>query len=256
MANGCCKSKSTFILYTVNVLLLLLGIALAAVAGVVKGHQADLANKIPGVTPDDVNAVMPPAAANVGLAGGVLLLVVSIVGLCGARHYDAACGKMLLIVYALFLFAVMALEFVVVGVAFGLTAKLSKYADNAKVDSADAQIEKFMNETFRACCPGGSAANSQGCKLLSKVVADDCQNFGTFKQGLVKFVNARLRMVGIFAIVVAVIQLATLCSTCCLICRRGDKKDEEAAQNPAYYADGAYKPPAGGAAVAQPVQYT
>lgn len=255
MANGCCKSKSTCILYTVNTLLLLLGVGLAAIAGVVKTHRADLVNNIPGVTADDVAEVMPASAANVGLAGGVLLLVVSIVGLCGARHYDAACGKMLLIVYALFLLAVTALEIAAVGVAFALTGTLSKI-NNEKVDQVDAKIMKFFNATYTACCPGGTAVDSQGCKLLSKVVADNCGNLNDFKAGMVKFLQGRLRMVGIFAIVVVVIQLATLCSTCCLICRGKDKEEAKAASNPAYYAEGAYQPPAGGAATAQPVQYT
>lgn len=273
---GCCKSKSTCIMYTVNLLLLTLGIALTALAGVVRTHRSELIEKT-NISASDIDAVMPADDVNMALAGGCMLMVVALVGVCGARMYEGACGKTLLCVYSLFMLVVIILEIVAFVMVVVLAGHLDDFSsgvqNNKQVAQADKAIHNFVNDTRCFCCPAsytnipgatptcntataGQDASSSACELLKDVIsAENCKNDKAFTAPVVNWINSKLRTVGIFSIVVAVIQLCTLCAACCLLCRGKDKKQDTF--QPA--GPGAYQNPqpigSGAAQAGQPVMY-
>lgn len=266
---GCCRSKSTCIMYTVNLLLLLLGIALTVVAALVKTHRSDLIEKT-DISASEIDAVMPADDVNVALAGGCLLMVVALVGVCGARMYEGACGKTLLCLYSLFMLVVIILEFVAFIAVIVLTGTLDDYssdvANNKNVKQLDEQIQKFINATRCSCCQkdwalgcGANAGKFNGndaCNLIKDIteVEANCASNDAFTKPMVDWINKRLRAVGIFSLVVALIQMCTLCASCCLLCR-GKKKQQDNFQ-PA--GPGAYQNPqpvGSGVAGGQPVSY-
>lgn len=272
---GCCRSKSTCIMYTVNIVLLALGIALTAVAGIVKTHRSELIEKT-HISASDVDAVMPADDVNMAIAGGCLLMVVALVGVCGARMYEGACGKTLLCIYALFMLVVIVLEIVAFAFVIVLTGHLDDFNSDVASDArVDTTIMNFVNDTRCFCCPksytvstvanstvatcnpltAGQDANTTACGLLKDIITPPhCANSKEFTEPIVKWINARLRAIGIFSIVVAFIQLCTLCATCCLLCR-GKKKKQDAFQpaGPGYQNP---QPVGSGAAQSgQPVMY-
>lgn len=274
---GCCKSKSTCIMYTVNLLLLAMGVALTVVAGLVKTHRSELIAKT-NISESDINSVMPADDVNVALAGGCLLMVVALVGVCGARMYEGKCGKTLLCLYSLFMMVVIILEIAAFAMVIVLTGTLddfsSKVQDNAQVKKADQAIQNFVNDTRCFCCPpsytnvagkiptcnsttAGHDKDTSACGLLKDIVnKDNCANNQAFTKPVVTWINARLRVVGFFSIIVAVIQLCTLCAACCLLCRSKDRRNDQSFQ-PA--GPGAYQNPqpvgSGVAQAGQPVVY-
>mmetsp|Transcript_63488 Transcript_63488/g.128851 ORF Transcript_63488/g.128851 Transcript_63488/m.128851 type:complete len:275 (+) Transcript_63488:241-1065(+) len=243
---GCCRSKSTCIMYTVNIVLLALGIALTALAGIVKTHRSELIEKT-NISASDIDAVMPADDVNMAIAGGCLLMVVALVGVCGARMYEGACGKTLLCIYALFMLVVIVLEIAAFAMVIVLTGHLDDFnsdvTSNKQVKQADKAILNFVNDTRCFCCPksytvtasevtcnpstAGQDADTSACGLLKDIVTEaNCANNKAFTKPVVNWINARLRVVGIFSIVVALIQLCTLCASCCLLCRGKQKKQD------------------------------
>lgn len=266
---GCCKSKSTCIMYTVNLLLLALGIALTTVSGLVKTNRQAFIEKA-DISESDIDAVMPAEYVNLALAGGCLLLIVSLVGVCGARMYEGACGKTLLCIYSLFMLVVIIVEIVAAIVVLVLVGTLDKFSsdvqDNANVQKVDQQIWRFVNDTRCACCDpayttgtcgpnAGKYAGKSACELIDDITTQgNCANNKAFTQPIVDWINGKLKAVGIFSIVVALIQVCTLCASCCLLCRGKDKKkDDFQPAGPGTYQNP--QPVGSGAAAGQPVSY-
>lgn len=226
-----------------HVRLQLLGVALTVVAGLVKTHRQDLIDKA-HISEEDINAVMPADDVNVAIAGGCLLMVVALVGCCGARKYEDGCGKALLCVYSLFMFVVIVLEVVAFAAVIVLTGTLDDFSSDVtkgvNTTKLNQKINNFVNDARCACCPksytgssctdpdAGNQAGSDACNLLSDIINEDnCESNKAFTKPVVDWINARLRAVGIFSLVVAIIQLCTLCASCCLLCRGKDKKKDQ-----------------------------
>lgn len=244
---GCCKSKSTFIMYTVNLALLLLGIVVAATAGVTLSHRGDLLAKFPAYA-----NVVPAVNMQLGLAAGILLVVVGICGLCGAKNYESCGGKIFLILYILFLLIVLAIEIAAAAMMFALSTSLTNFSVAGKdVDTSDFknEVNKLSTQAYDLCCNATTHAvnaNKQGCKLISDVLSTDtCASKDAFTKKLLDFIKGRVKVVGIVTIVVAVVQFFTLIASCCLLCRgKDEKKDQQRQNNGGYYNQGDYVPPA------------
>lgn len=245
-----CKSKSFCIMMTVNVLLFGLGIALTAVAAMVKTHRTDLVSNA-HISENDVNEVMPADAVNVALAGGCLLLVVGLIGIIGACKHEGTCGKIMLCLYSLFMLIVIVLEIAAFALVVVITNRLDDFSSHVSkndLSKVNGKIMGFVNETRCACCTpawtvgtcdattAGDQAGSDACKLLKDIVTEaNCASNQAFTKPVVNWINARLKAVSIFSIVVAVIQLCTLCAACCLMCRGKKKKDDFQPAGPGSY---------------------
>lgn len=265
-----CKSKSFCIMLTVNLLLLGLGIALTAVAGLVKTHRTALVNNA-HISSADVDEVMPASDVNVALAGGCLLLFVGLVGIVGACKAEGAFGKVLLCVYSLFMLVVIVLEIAAFGLIVVITNRLDDFSSDVssgnqeKLEKANAKIMGFVNDTRCACCEAswttgtcgpkaGDQAGSDACKLLKDIVSEaNCANNKAFTKPVVDWINARLKAVSIFSLVVAIIQLCTLCAACCLMCRKKKSQDDYQPAGPGSYQNP--QPIGSGAAKGQQVVY-
>lgn len=245
-----CKSKSMCIMLTVNILLLGMGIALTAVAAMVKTHRETLVSNA-HISASDVDAVMPADDVNVAIAGGCFLMFVGLVGIVGACNHEGTCGKILLCVYSLFMVLVIVLEIA----AFALIVVLSKRLDDfssdvsqKNLDEVNEKIMGFVNSTRCACCEktwtvgtcnpmdAGDEIGSDACNLLKDIVSEaNCASNQAFSKPVVDWINNRLKAVSIFSIVVAVIQLFTLCASCCLMCRSKKEKDTFQPAGPGSY---------------------
>eukprot|EP00441_Pelagodinium_beii_P020160 CAMPEP_0197666850 /NCGR_PEP_ID=MMETSP1338-20131121/64175_1 /TAXON_ID=43686 ORGANISM="Pelagodinium beii, Strain RCC1491" /NCGR_SAMPLE_ID=MMETSP1338 /ASSEMBLY_ACC=CAM_ASM_000754 /LENGTH=266 /DNA_ID=CAMNT_0043245963 /DNA_START=66 /DNA_END=866 /DNA_ORIENTATION=+ len=253
---SCCKSKSTCIMFTVNLLLMLVGLLITIVAGITHAHQSHLLENFP-----EAANIVPIAGTNVALGGGVILLVVSIIGLCGAANYEGCCGKLFLILYIFILLAVLIVEVVAVGILFALANRLGDFrssSTNKYVNQFNGQVANFTEQVYDKCCMDSTAdaQSDEGCKLIFELVSkSSCSSKDTFQNDLVAVFTHRMRVVGGVSIAVAIIQLFTFCASCCLLCRCADSNDKqrqhqdlEAQRNAQYY-----QPPAQPVAgVAQP----
>jgi len=249
MAATCCKSKSTCIMYTANILLLLIGIAVAGVAGAMRAHRADLIKAIPSYA----NAV-PAGAVVASLSGGIALIVLAVVGLCGAKFYEKCCGKLLLTLYTLFVFVTLVLHIVVVALLFSMSSQFQQFKstyNSPSLNEAQQQLQQLSNSTFNLCCSNGAVTNAQGCQYLSVVVtATTCSGtFHNFEDKLMDYLSGQFKIVGIVGCVVALIEACVFVSSCCLLCRGKDKKETLKNQD-GYYNQAEYQPAPGA-----PVQY-
>jgi len=217
-----------------------LGIALTAVAGLVKTHRTSLVENA-HISSADVNEVMPASDVNVALAGGCLLMIVGLVGIVGACKSEGTCGKILLCIYSLFMIVVIVMEIAAFGLVIVVSNRLDDFSGEVgKKDLAtvNQKITGFVNDTRCACCDpawtmgtcgtnAGSEVGSEACKLLKDIISQtNCATTETFTKPVVSWINARLKAVSIFSIVVAVIQLCTLCAACCLMCRKKKKQED------------------------------
>lgn len=245
---------SKLIMYGVNALLLLLGIAVGGIAVAAKVNRGAIVDQFPQYAD-----AVPSTNINLAMVAGLFIFVVAILGIVGACCYDSCAGTLFLVVYIVVILIAMLIEIVAIATLFLLSGALSNYADKspAAYDQFETKVNKFTNQTFNKCCSNGAVAtNVEGCSLLTAfVTADSCKTPAAFRNAFVDYVKKNLTMVGAFCIVLALVQMVVMYAACCMCCKSGKPKKADAETgeaNPGYQKQGgdANRVPAAGSNIA------
>lgn len=254
-------SKSQFILYVVNFVFFVLGLALTSVAGIVLTHHKELLNNVTveGQSASDYGQRVINAGTIVSLCTGIGLMCMGLLGCWAARNFDRGMAKCVLLLYSLLAFITFVLALSGGVVEMVLSHELTTYSnvDSSSVKAADRelydQLVKLSNQTYVKCCEGGkpAAALTKGCQLIEKGVLDvagTCDSPDAFRATFFTYLAHKLKPLGIFSIVLTVVAFFTLCASCCLVWRsrkpeeRAPLADAEAGRGQ-YYNAGSYAPP-------------
>lgn len=212
-SDGGMPTKSKTVLLVVNFMLLVLGGSMVAFSAWLLDFNTEL------------GAAANSGGPAVGLVTGLFIIILSIAGCIGATNWEKGWAKLLLFVYDVVLLLIIVVE--VVGAILIIMAmkdlegcKDSPFGSSQCEDS-QAAIRQWVNETRIDCCPVANRDNKE-CKWVDTILTDStCVDFDTFKAALIDYVNDRIIPIAILVLLVAIIQLITFCSTCCLIKAKG-----------------------------------
>lgn len=254
-------SKSQIILYAVNFIFFVLGLALTSVAGILLSHHRELLDNVTvdGKNAGDYGQKVINAGTIVSLCTGIGLMVMGLLGCWAARNFDRGLAKCVLLMYSLLAFVTFVLALSGGIVEMVLTHELTTYSDagSSDVKAADRelydQLVKFSNQTYTRCCEGGKpmATLTKGCQLIQKGVLDQsgsCATPAAFRDTFFTYLANKLHPLAIFSVVLSVVSFFTLCASCCLVWRSREPAkrplaDAEAGRGQ-YYNAGSYAPPA------------
>lgn len=187
--NPLCKTLSGTIIGIANFLFLLLGLILAGVSGF--GMQQS----------GNISQVIPIGAIKLGLAAGILLCFVAILGFAGVWLSHHTIGQKMLTLYAL----LMSLLFLLVLIAGGILVGAANHLDTNNVT-----VNDFVNSTYYTCCDPVTKARLPDCW----VPAPDCVSVETFRGDIVIWIQRQLAPMGGTLIFLAVLLFLTIIGSC------------------------------------------
>jgi len=212
-SSGELPTKSKTVLLVVNFLLFILGACMIGFSAYLLDFKTE------------VGAAINSGGPAVGLATGALIVLLSIAGCIGATNWRKKWAKVLLFVYDLVLLVIICVE--VIGAILIMMAMkdLEGCRDSplgsSQCEDSTAAIRTWVNETRIDCCPVANRGNKE-CTWASDVLTDEtCKDFETFKAALIAYANDRIIPIAIVVLLIALMQLVTFCSTCCLIKAKG-----------------------------------
>lgn len=220
---ACCYKTAKLFLLCVNTLFTLVG-----VATVFLGYYGILRFS-------EFSSIVSVELLQFLLSIGIFIFVMSLLGSVAAHISN----KVMLSVYAGFLFVILSLE-LVVGIMVGVfTGKLNMLKNNQFVTTADLEIQNVVNCTYALCCqmvtstchPNQLACNTTtfqltlpyaACEAIDSydttILTTQCTTVSAFSIALYDIFYKNLQPIGIGAIAMGVTQLVCLFFACYLLC--------------------------------------
>lgn len=233
--DSCFVKFSKFILIFVNVIFFLIAL------GFIAGGALMLTNLNTLFVVEDQTLLGQPTIWGL-IIFGIVLLLVSAAGCCGAMQGGQKCGKTFLTIYSLLIGVVMLAE-IAVGITVLLFAgKLGALGEemdkNQQVTTAKDEMEKALVQAasglYTTCCAQNSTdfvckgitdlytADNNGADLCAgyqdNVKPEDQPNFTQFVEALAKWLSRYVNPAGIGFIAVGVIELLCMIAACHLMC--------------------------------------